>query len=261
MQAETSETSEKKVFARTKLLADRVSHYCPGCGHGIVHRLAAETLEYFGLRDRAVCVAPVGCAVLAYNYIDIDMSEAAHGRAPAVATGIKRARPDLFVMTYQGDGDLAAIGTAEIVHAANRGENITVIFVNNAVYGMTGGQMAPTTLLEQKTATTPRGRAMANEGGPIKVCEMLAALDGPSYIARVSRGKPAGVRKAKEALRIAFERQISGKGFSLVEVLSPCPTYWRLKPADAMAAVDNWLAKAFPVGVYKDKEARNDQTS
>ena len=174
-----------------------------------------------------MCVAPVGCAVLAYYYIDVDMSEAAHGRAPAVATGVKRARPELIVFTYQGDGDLAAIGTAEIVHAANRGENITVIFVNNAVYGMTGGQMAPTTLLGQKTTTTPAGRNAASEGGPDKVAEMLSVLDGPSYIARVAVNKPAAVRKAKQAIVTAFRRQSGGKGFSLVEVLTPCPTYWR----------------------------------
>jgi 2-oxoglutarate/2-oxoacid ferredoxin oxidoreductase subunit beta len=249
---------EKKVFSRTTVLKERITHYCPGCGHGIVHRLVAEALEHHDLHERSVCVAPVGCAVLAYNYINVDMTEAAHGRAPAVATGVKRARPDLFVFTYQGDGDLAAIGTAEIVHAANRGENITVIFVNNAVYGMTGGQMAPTTLLGQKTSTTPVGRSMANDGAPLRVCEMLSVLDGPSYIARVTVNKPAAVRKAKDAIITACARQIAGKGFSLVEVLSPCPTYWRMKPAEAMAAIDDWMVKAFPLGVFKDKEAAND---
>jgi len=246
---------EKKTFARTPVLNPVITHYCPGCGHGIVHRLVAEAIEHYGIRERAVCVSPVGCSVLAYRYIDIDMSEAAHGRAPAVATGIKRASPDLFVFTYQGDGDLAAIGTAETVHAANRGENISVIFVNNAVYGMTGGQMAPTTILGQKTATSPAGRNALNEGGPIKVCEMLSALDGPSYIARVAVDKPASVRKAKQAILTAFGRQIEGKGFSLVEVLSPCPTYWRMSPPEAMAAIDAWMVKAFPLGVFKDKEA------
>lgn len=250
-----SATAENKVFSRTTVLKDRITHYCPGCGHGIIHRLVAEVLEQLDLRGRSLCVAPVGCAVLAYNYIDVDMTEAAHGRAPAVATGAKRANPGLVVFTYQGDGDLAAIGTAEIVHAANRGENITVIFANNAVYGMTGGQMAPTTLLGQKTSTTPAGRSMTTEGGPIKVCEMLSVLEGPSYIARVAVNKPAAVRKAKEAINTAFSRQLAGKGFSLVEVLSPCPTYWRLKPAEAMAAIDNWMVKAFPLGVFKDKEA------
>jgi 2-oxoglutarate ferredoxin oxidoreductase subunit beta len=252
-----TKSAERKVFARSSVLTDRNSHYCPGCGHGIAHRLVAEAIEHYDLRERAVCVAPVGCAVFAYNYINIDMSEAAHGRTPAVATGIKRARPDLFVISYQGDGDLAAIGTAEIVHAANRGENITVIFINNAVYGMTGGQMAPTTLLDQKTATTPTGRDLPCDGPPIKVCEMLSALDGPSYIARVAVNKPAAVRKAKAAINIAFSRQIEGKGFSLVEVLSPCPTYWRQKPVDAMASIDDWMVKTFPLGVYKDKENKN----
>jgi 2-oxoglutarate ferredoxin oxidoreductase subunit beta len=246
---------EKKVFARTPVLRPIITHYCPGCGHGIAHRLVAEVIEHYGIRERTVCVAPVGCSVLAYKYLNIDMSEAAHGRAPAVATGMKRARPDLFVMTYQGDGDLAAIGTAEIVHAANRGENISVIFVNNAVYGMTGGQMAPTTILGQKTTTTPAGRGSCGEGSPIKVCEMLSALDGPSYIARVTVNTPAAVRKAKQAIITAFGRQIDGRGFSLIEVLSPCPTYWRLPPAKAMTAIDEWMVKTFPLGVFKDKEA------
>jgi 2-oxoglutarate/2-oxoacid ferredoxin oxidoreductase subunit beta len=246
-------SEEKKVFARSPVLGPNMTHYCPGCGHGIVHRLVAEAIEHYGLRERAVCVAPVGCSVLAYNYIRVDMSEAAHGRAPAVATGIKRARPDLFVMTYQGDGDLAAIGTAEIVHAANRGENICTIFVNNAVYGMTGGQMAPTTLLGQKTTTSPAGRSACLEGPPIKVCEMLSALDGPNYIARVTVDKPASVRKAKQAILTAFQRQIDGKGFSLIEVLSPCPTYWRLPPAKAVEHVEAWMTKTFPLGVYKDR--------
>ncbi|HLA84864.1 MAG TPA: thiamine pyrophosphate-dependent enzyme [Thermoguttaceae bacterium] len=255
--------AEKKVFARSPVLEPNLTHYCPGCGHGIAHRLVAEAIEHYGIRERTVCVAPVGCSVLAYKYIAIDMSEAAHGRAPAVATGIKRARPELFVMTYQGDGDLAAIGTAEIVHAANRGENISVVFVNNAVYGMTGGQMAPTTTLGQKTTTTPTGRTMQNEGGPIKVCEMLSALDGPSYIARVTVNKPAAVRKARQAVLTAFGRQLEGKGFSLVEILSPCPTYWRMPPVKAMAAIDEWMVKVFPLGVFKDKEsagARNEKT-
>ncbi|MEN6457639.1 MAG: thiamine pyrophosphate-dependent enzyme [Thermoguttaceae bacterium] len=249
--------TEKKVFARTPVLTPTMTHYCPGCGHGIVHRLVAEAIEHYGIRERAVCVAPVGCSVLAYKYIDIDMSEAAHGRAPAVATGIKRARPDLFVMTYQGDGDLAAIGTAEIVHAANRGENISVIFVNNAVYGMTGGQMAPTTLLGQKTKTSPAGRSEKLEGPPIRVCEMLATLDGPSFVTRVTVNTPANVRKAKQAIITAFGRQLDGKGFSLVEVLSPCPTYWRLPPPKAAEAVESWMMKTFPLGLYKDKEAAN----
>jgi len=247
--------TEKKVFARTPVLFPQITHYCPGCGHGIVHRLVAEALEHYGVQQRAVCVAPVGCSVLAYKYIAVDAVEAAHGRAPAVATGLKRARPDLFVFTYQGDGDLAAIGTAEIIHAANRGENISVVFVNNAVYGMTGGQMAPTTLLGQKTTTTPQGRSEVNEGPPVKVCELLASMDAPSYVARVTVNKPAAVRKARQAIITAFGRQVSGKGFSLVEVLSPCPTYWRLPPPKAMEAVENWMMKTFPLGVFKNKEA------
>lgn len=253
----STKVAEKKVFARTPVLNPHITHYCPGCGHGVAHRLVAEAIEHYGIRERAICVAPVGCSVLAYKYINIDMSEAAHGRAPAVATGIKRARPELFVMTYQGDGDLAAIGTAEIVHAANRGENISVIFVNNAVYGMTGGQMAPTTLIGQKTTTTPTGRS-DNEGPPIKVCEMLSQLDGPSYIARVTVDKPAAVRKAKQAIITAFGRQLDGKGFSLVEILSPCPTYWRLPPAKAIKRIEEWMIPAFPLGVYKDKEQKSE---
>jgi 2-oxoglutarate ferredoxin oxidoreductase subunit beta len=254
-------TLEKKVFARTPVLQPTITHYCPGCGHGIVHRLVAEAIEHHGIREKTVCVAPVGCSVLAYKYLAIDMAEAAHGRAPAVATGIKRARPDLFVMTYQGDGDLAAIGTAEIVHAANRGENICTIFVNNAVYGMTGGQMAPTTMLGQKTTTTPAGRDAHLEGPPIRVCEMLATMDGPSYIARVTVDKPASIRKAKQAIITAFGRQLEGKGFSLVEVLSPCPTYWRLPPQKAVEAIQSWMVKTFPLGVYKDKESANAKTA
>jgi 2-oxoglutarate/2-oxoacid ferredoxin oxidoreductase subunit beta len=253
--------TEKKVFARSSVLTPDITHYCPGCGHGIVHRLIAEVIEHYGIRGRTVGVAPVGCAVMANKYIDVDMIEAAHGRAPAVATGIKRARPELAVFSYQGDGDLAAIGTAEIVHAANRGENITVIFVNNAVYGMTGGQMAPTTVLGQKTVTTPEGRAAGNDGGPIKVCEMLSVLDGPSYIARVTINTPAAVRKAKQAILTAFGRQLDGKGFGLIEVLSPCPTYWRLPPAEAMASISDWMVKNFPLGVFKDKESPDGKTA
>jgi 2-oxoglutarate ferredoxin oxidoreductase subunit beta len=253
--------TETKVFARSSVLTPAITHYCPGCGHGIVHRLVAEAIEHYGIRGRTVGVAPVGCAVMANKYIDVDTIEAAHGRAPAIATGVKRARPELAVFAYQGDGDLASIGTAEIIHAANRGENITVIFVNNAVYGMTGGQMAPTTVLGQKTATTPAGRSAQNDGGPIRVCEMLSTLDGPSYIARVTIDKPAAVRKAKQAIITAFGRQLDGKGFSLVEVLSPCPTYWRLSPAEAMAAIGDWMVKNFPLGVFKDKEPASGKTA
>jgi 2-oxoglutarate/2-oxoacid ferredoxin oxidoreductase subunit beta len=244
--------TEKKVFARTSVLNPIITHYCPGCGHGTSHRLVAEAIEHFGIRERTVCVAPVGCSVMAYRYIRVDMAESAHGRAPALATGIKRARPDMFVMAYQGDGDLAAIGTAEIVHAACRGENISVIFVNNAVYGMTGGQMAPTTIVGQKTATSPAGRGANREGPPVKVCELLSTLDGPSYIARVTVNTPAAVRKAKQAILTAFQRQLDGKGFNLVEILSPCPTYWRLPPVKAMEQIDAWMVKTFPLGVYRD---------
>ncbi len=252
--------TETKVFARTSVLKPTITHYCPGCGHGIVHRLVAEAVEHYGIRGRTVGVAPVGCAVLAPSYLDFDMIEAAHGRAPAIATGLKRARPELFVLTYQGDGDLAAIGTAEIIHAANR-ENISVIFVNNAVYGMTGGQMAPTTILGQKTATTPDGRSPENDGPPLRVCELLATLDGPSFIARTAVHTPAAVRKTRQTILTAFGRQLAGKGFNLVEVLSPCPTYWRMPPAKAMAAVGDWMVKTFPLGVFKDKEAAYAETA
>ncbi|HUU69699.1 MAG TPA: thiamine pyrophosphate-dependent enzyme, partial [Planctomycetota bacterium] len=199
------------------------THYCAGCGHGIVHRIICEVVDEFGVREKTVAVAPVGCAVLAYDYFDFDVCEAPHGRTPAVATGIKRALPDRFVFSYQGDGDLAAIGTAEIIHAANRGENICVFFVNNAVYGMTQGQMAPTSLVGQRTATTPRGRDPKNEGYPIRMCELIATLQAPAYVERVTVSSPANIRKAKKAIRKAFQTQLDGKGFSFIEILSPCP--------------------------------------
>ena len=242
----------KKVYSRPKSLRPVSMHYCPGCGHSIIHRLIAELLDEMNLQDQAICVPPAGCAVLAYNYIDIDMVEAPHGRATAVATGVKRVRPGNLVFSYQGDGDLAAIGTAEALHAANRGEHITVIFVNNAVYGMTGGQMAPTSLIGQKTTTSPHGRTVANEGPPIRVCELMAQLRGPSYLERVSVSSPAGVRKTKAAIKKAFEYQIKKSGFSLVEILSPCPTNWKM---DAMASctwIDEVMAKEFPLGVVKE---------
>ena len=244
------------VVTRPSTLFDVHTHYCPGCGHGIVHRVIAEIAEEDDLRGELIGVAPVGCAVLAYNYLDIDMSEAAHGRTPSVATGLKRVHPDKLVFTYQGDGDLAAIGTAEIIHTANRGENITVIFVNNAVYGMTGGQMAPTSIEGQKTATTPRGKnaAPGNEGPPIRVCELLATLDNAVYLERIALSGPAGVRAVKRAIRKSFRTQRLEKGFSLVEVLSACPTYWRMAPADALGHIDDTMAKAFPPGVYRDWE-------
>ncbi len=243
----------KKVYARPKSLRKKLTHYCPGCGHGIVHRLVAEAIDELNLREKTVGIAPVGCAVIAYDYWDFDVTEAAHGRPPAVATGIKRAHPELFVFTYQGDGDLASIGTAEIVHAANRGENISVIFVNNAVYGMTGGQMAPTTLISQKTATTPYGRDEKIEGYPLKISEMLAVLPGTTHIERVTVNKPSAVLRAKRAIIKSFINQIEGKGFSLIEVLSPCPVYWGLSPEESMKKIDEVMTKTFPLGVLKEK--------
>ncbi|MFZ2961485.1 MAG: thiamine pyrophosphate-dependent enzyme [Candidatus Ozemobacteraceae bacterium] len=242
-----------KVFSRPKCMTNTPFHYCPGCDHGIIHRLVAESIDELELAPRTIGVAPVGCSVFAYDYFDLDFNSAAHGRAPAVATGIKRCRPDSIVFTYQGDGDLAAIGTAEIVHAANRGEKITVIFVNNAIYGMTGGQMAPTSLVGMKTATSPYGRDAATMGHPIKVSEMLATLESPVYITRVAVNTPANLMKAKRAIKNAFQIQKDGKGFSFVEVVSICPTNWGKTPADS----HKWLAEnmlpVFPLGTFKDK--------
>jgi 2-oxoisovalerate ferredoxin oxidoreductase beta subunit len=229
------------------------THYCPGCGHGIIHKLAAKAIDELGIQDRMILISPVGCSVFAYYYFDVGNVQAAHGRAPAVATGVKRARPESIVLSYQGDGDLAAIGTAEIVHAANRGENITVIFVNNAVYGMTGGQMAPTTLVGQKTTTTPFGRSVWNEGHPIKVCELLASLNAPVYLERVALGNNKQIISAGRAIRKALEIQKRGLGFSLVEVLSPCPTIWNMDPVAAQQWVVEGLSKTFPLGVYRDR--------
>lgn len=244
------------VFEKTKMLTDAPFHYCPGCTHGIIHRLVAEVIDEMGLQETTVGVAPVGCAVFAYNYFDCDMYEAAHGRAPAVATGIKRARPDACVFTYQGDGDLASIGTAEIVHAAHRGEKITTIFVNNAIYGMTGGQMAPTTLVGQKTTTSPYGRDENWCGSPIRMSEMLATIDGSAYIERVALNTNANIIKAKKAIRKAFEYQMEGKGFSMIEVLSTCPTNWGLNPIEAMKWLEENMIPYYPLGVFKDKEAK-----
>jgi len=239
------------IFSRPESMYDRPTHYCPGCGHGIIHRLVCEAVDELKIREKVIAIAPVGCAVIAYDYWDFDCIEAAHGRALAVATGIKRVRPENIVFTYQGDGDLAAIGTAETIHAANRGENLTVIFVNNAVYGMTGGQMAPTTLLGQKTATTPSGRDNKNEGFPLKISEMLAILDGVKYVERVSVDSPQEIIKAKKAIKQAFQNQIDGLGFSLVEVLSSCPTYWGMKPKQAMDWIKETMTKQFPLGRMK----------
>ncbi|HOJ76840.1 MAG TPA: thiamine pyrophosphate-dependent enzyme [Bacillota bacterium] len=242
----------EKVFGRPESLQDRVNHYCPGCTHGIVHRLVAEAIDDLQVREKTIGVAPVGCAVLAYNYFNIDMQQAAHGRAPAVATGIKRALPDRVVFTYQGDGDLASIGMAEIVHAANRGENITVIFINNAIYGMTGGQMAPTTLPGQKTTTSPFGRDTEKTGFPIKMVELLNTLQAPAYLARVSVHDPKNVLKAKEAIRKAFEVQVNGQGFSMVEVLSTCPTNWGMTPVEALKWLENNMIPQFPLGTIRE---------
>jgi 2-oxoglutarate ferredoxin oxidoreductase subunit beta len=241
-----------RVFARPASLKEATFHYCPGCGHSIIHRLIAEILDEMKLREKSICVPPAGCAVLAYDYIDVDMVEAPHGRATAVATGIKRVRPKNVVFSYQGDGDLAAIGTAEAFHAANRGELITVIFVNNAVYGMTGGQMAPTSLLGQKTTTSPSGRNPLGDGYPVKVCEILSLLGGTSYLARVAVNTPANVRKTKKAIAKAFRHQLKKTGFSLVEVLSPCPINWRMSPVESCRWIDEVMAKEYPLGVVKE---------
>ncbi len=241
------------VFEKTKGLTDNQLHYCPGCTHGIIHRLVAECLEELGVTGKTVGIASVGCSVFSYNYFNCDMIQAAHGRAPAVATGAKRANPDNIVFTYQGDGDLAAIGTAETVHSAARGENITVIFVNNAIYGMTGGQMAPTTLPKQVTQTSPYGRDVTVVGYPVKVCEMLSQVDGATYLERVAVNNVKNIKKAKQAIKKAFQNQIEGKGFSLVEVLSTCPTNWGLNPKDALKWLDENMETYYPLGVYKDK--------
>ena len=240
------------VFKKTSMLTDTPFHYCPGCTHGIIHRLVAEVLEELGVGETAIGIAPVGCAVFAYNYFNCDMMEAAHGRAPACATGAKRVHPDKVVFTYQGDGDLASIGAAEIVHAAARGEKITTIFVNNAIYGMTGGQMAPTSLSGQITTTSPYGRDTAHCGFPVKMSEMLSQLNGPAYIERVSVHDVPHVIAAKKAIKKAFEAQIEGKGFSMVEVLSTCPTNWGLTPQEALKWLEENMIPQFPLGVYKE---------
>lgn len=246
------------VFEKTKGLTDNQLHYCPGCTHGIIHRLVAEALEELGVLDKTVGVASVGCSVFSYNYFNCDMIQAAHGRAPAVATGAKRANPDSVVFTYQGDGDLAAIGTAETVHSAARGENITVIFVNNAIYGMTGGQMAPTTLPKQVTQTSPYGRDVTVVGYPVKVCEMLSQIDGAAYVERVAVNNVKNIKAAKKAIVKAFKNQIEGKGFSLIEVLSTCPTNWGLSPEKAIEWLNENMEKYYPLGVYKDKYKENE---
>lgn len=246
---------EKLLYTRSKGLTDMPTHYCPGCTHGVIHKLVAECLEELGLTEKAIGIAPVGCSVLAYKYFNCDMFEAAHGRAPAVATGVKRSRPENFVFTYQGDGDLASIGAGEIVHAAHRGERISTIFVNNGIYGMTGGQMAPTTLVGQKTATSPYGRDEDWSGKPIRIAEMLATIDGAKFVERVAVNTPANIRKAKKAIKECFQLQIDGKGFGIVEVLSTCPTNWGFTPVEALTWLEKNMIPYYPLGnLRKDGE-------
>ena len=242
------------VFQKPKALTDAVLHYCPGCTHGIVHRLVAEAIDELGIEGKTIGIAPVGCSVMAYDYFACDMIEASHGRAPAVATGVKRSLPDHVVFTYQGDGDLASIGLCETVSCACRGENVTIIFINNAIYGMTGGQMAPTSLIGQVTQTSPYGRAPKTQGMPIRICELLSTLDAPAYLERVAVNSVAHVRQAKKAILKAFKNQVEGKGFSLVEVVSTCPTNWGLTPEKACAFVEEKMIPFYPLGCYKDKE-------
>jgi 2-oxoglutarate ferredoxin oxidoreductase subunit beta len=247
-----------KVHSRPKLLKKTPFHYCAGCGHSVIHRLVAEVVEEMNLQDRIVGINSAGCSVFAYNYLDIDMAEAAHGRGMAVATGLKRASPETIVFTYQGDGDLAAIGTAESIHAANRGERITAIFINNAVYGMTGGQMAPTTLLAQQTTTTPYGRDARLEGYPIRVSEMMAMLQGVAYVERTAVDSPANIRRAKKAIRKAFQVQIDGLGFSMVEILAACPVNWKMDPLESWQWIGKVMTREFPLGVIKDITGQRD---
>ena len=243
------------VFQKPKALTDAVLHYCPGCTHGIVHRLVAEAIDELGIEGKTIGIAPVGCSVMAYDYFGCDMIEASHGRAPAVATGVKRSLPDHVVFTYQGDGDLASIGLCETVSCACRGENVTIIFINNAIYGMTGGQMAPTSLIGQVTQTSPYGRDPKTQGMPIRICELLSTLDAPAYLERVAVNNVMHVRQAKKAILKAFRNQVEGKGFSLVEVVSTCPTNWGLTPDKACAFVEEKMIPFYPLGCYKDKDA------
>ena len=245
----------KQVFKRPRSLADVPFHFCPGCHHGVIHRLVAECIDSYGVQKRTIGVASVGCSVFLYDYFDVDVLEAPHGRAAAVATGVKRARPDRFVFTYQGDGDLAAIGTAEIVHAANRGERITVVFVNNAVFGMTGGQMAPTTMLEQETTTTPFGRDARVNGYPLRMAELMAGLTGTTFVARCAVDTPKNLMRAKRYLRKAFEVQLEDRGFGFVEFLSACPTNWKMTPKQATEHVARTMIPYYPLGVFKEEKA------
>ena len=247
------------IYERPHALIDISTHYCPGCTHGIVHKLVAEVIDELGIEGQTIGIAPVGCSVLAYDYFNCDMIEAAHGRAPAVATGVKRSDPDNhIVFAYQGDGDLASIGTAEIVHAAARNENITVIFINNAIYGMTGGQMAPTSLIGQVTQTTPYGRDAKANGYPVRICELLSELEGPEYLERVTVNSVNNVNNAKKAIKKAFQNQLDGKGFSLVEVLSACPTNWGMTPQNALKWINDAMIPYYPLGVYKDRSAESE---
>ncbi len=251
---EVNETDANRVYARPRLLLDTTMHYCPGCSHGTVHKLVAEAIDELGAEDKAIGITPVGCAAFLYNYIDIDWVQASHGRAPSVATAMKRLCPDKLVFTYQGDGDLAAIGTAEAIHAANRGDNIAVIFINNAIYGMTGGQMAPTSLPGQITQTTPYGRDTNTAGYPVRVCEMLSTLDGVALAQRVTVDCVKNVNIARKAIKKAFQNQIEGKGYSIVEVLSTCPTNWGMSPVEALQWLNENMIPYYPLGVYKDVE-------
>ncbi|MBP5256393.1 MAG: 2-oxoglutarate oxidoreductase [Clostridia bacterium] len=248
------------VFEKPKSLTDAELHYCPGCTHGIIHRLVAKAIDDLGIEGETIGVAPVGCDVFAYYYFRCDMAEAAHGRAPAMATGIKRADPSKIVFTYQGDGDLASIGMAETVHAATRNENITVIFVNNAIYSMTGGQMAPTSLPGQVTQTSPYGRDVKTAGYPVRVCEMLSTLDGPEFVARVAVNNVKNIKNAEKTILKAFKNQVEGKGFSIVEVVSACPTNWGMSPAEALKWIDDKMIPYYPLGVYKDRSAQKEET-
>jgi 2-oxoglutarate ferredoxin oxidoreductase subunit beta len=250
---QASEVIEKVVYRRPDSLSDRPNHYCPGCGHGIIHKLIAQAIDELGIREKTVLVAPVGCSVLAYNYIRVDGCEAAHGRAPAVATGIKRVRTDAVVISYQGDGDLLAIGTAETIHAANRGEKITVVFVNNAIYGMTGGQMAPTSLQAQKTKTSPYGRNPVDAGYPIRACELLNTLEAPVFIERCAVNTVKNVLKARRAILKGLRNPVEGKGYSFIEVLSMCPTGWGVEPREAAAWIDQAMVPFFPLGNFRDR--------
>lgn len=250
------EYQNQTIFARPDAMTENVTHYCPGCTHGIIHRMVAEAIDGLGVREITLGVAPVGCSVLAYNYFDCDFLEAPHGRAPALATGFKRMRPDMVVFTYQGDGDCASIGMSEIIHAANRGENITAIFVNNAIYGMTGGQMAPTTLSGQITTTCPAGRDLSKTGHPIRMMELLSGLATPGYLERVSVHSPQTQIRAKKAIRKAFENQLAGRGFSMIELLSTCPTNWGITPTEATKWLEENLLPYYPLGVYKDFEKK-----